>query len=135
MGETEGDGRWMTYRELAVARGIEKSTAMRLARRRRWEHRPGNDGTARVLVPDGEDHPVERRSAPRRADGADPTSIFTTALAAIREDHARELDRLTVQLTDAEAKVEALRQAEAAWWRMGLWHRLWSAWRGGHGQG
>ena len=47
-----GDGvRWLSYGELAEARRISKASATRLAFRRRWARRIGNDGTARVAVP------------------------------------------------------------------------------------
>ena len=47
-----GDGtRWMTYGELATARAITKASATRLAFRKGWPRRTGNDGQARVAVP------------------------------------------------------------------------------------
>ncbi len=49
----DADGaRWMTYRELGQARGISRSSAERLARRLKWPRQAGNDGFARVLVPE-----------------------------------------------------------------------------------
>jgi hypothetical protein len=51
------DVRWMTYAELAEARGISKASAARLVMRRKWTRRRGNDGGARVAVPVGEDQP------------------------------------------------------------------------------
>jgi hypothetical protein len=41
----------MTYQELANALRIEPASAKRLAIRRKWPKRPGNDGRARVGVP------------------------------------------------------------------------------------
>jgi hypothetical protein len=49
--------RWLTYQELADARDINRRSAVRLAQRRRWLRRRGNDGTTRVAVPVGEDQP------------------------------------------------------------------------------
>ncbi len=45
------DTKWMTYQELGEALRIEPASAKRLAIRRRWPKRPGNDGRARVGVP------------------------------------------------------------------------------------
>ena len=46
--------RWMTYAELAEVRGIDRHSAIRLARRNRWKRRPVGDGSplAQVLVPE-----------------------------------------------------------------------------------
>jgi hypothetical protein len=66
VGEHAGDGRWMTYGELAEARAIKRATAIRMARRYRWRKQMGNDGFARVLVPEGWDQPAPE-DAPRSA--------------------------------------------------------------------
>ena len=50
-GDSRGDIRWMTYAELAEARGIKPAGAVRLVQRRKWLRRPGNDGSTRVAVP------------------------------------------------------------------------------------
>jgi hypothetical protein len=63
----DGDGTvWLSYSELAEARGIGRRSAVRLAQRRRWTRRRGNDGTTRVAGPAGEDQP-------RHDDGGDDT--------------------------------------------------------------
>jgi chromosome segregation ATPase len=43
--------RWVSYAELAEARGIDRLSAVRIARNRRWQKQKGNDGTIRVAVP------------------------------------------------------------------------------------
>jgi hypothetical protein len=50
MNDTE-DTRWMSYSELAEARGIDRPSVVRIARRRRWQKQKGNDGTIRIAVP------------------------------------------------------------------------------------
>jgi hypothetical protein len=47
--------RWVTYAELAELMGCPSGAARARAVRRRWRRQIGNDGLARVLVPDGED--------------------------------------------------------------------------------
>jgi hypothetical protein len=41
----------MTYAELADVRGIDRASAERLVRRRKWPRQVGNDGVVRVIVP------------------------------------------------------------------------------------
>jgi hypothetical protein len=55
-----GGARWMSYRELADARGISIASAARLVLRRRWPRQPGNDGSTRVAVPLSEIEPSAR---------------------------------------------------------------------------
>ena len=44
--------RWLTYDDMATALGITPESAKRLAMRRKWPRRPGNDGRALVAVPE-----------------------------------------------------------------------------------
>jgi predicted RNase H-like nuclease (RuvC/YqgF family) len=46
--------RWLTYDEIATEMGIERESARQLAIRKRWVRRRGNDGKARVGVPEEE---------------------------------------------------------------------------------
>jgi hypothetical protein len=131
MDTADASTRWMTYAELAEARGIGRRSAMRLALRHRWPRRRGNDGLARVGVPAGAE-----RQAERQAPASD-----APALALLRE----ALDTLRAQLDRAEAGTEheraasqrALERAEAAEATLarlragGRWRRLRRAWRGG----
>jgi hypothetical protein len=45
------DARWMTFAELAAARGISRASASRLVRRRKWRRQSDNQGNVRILVP------------------------------------------------------------------------------------
>jgi hypothetical protein len=42
---------WMTYDEVAGRLAIKRRSAERLAARKRWPRRPGNDGRVRIGVP------------------------------------------------------------------------------------
>ena len=44
--------RWLTYDDMATALGITPELATRLAMRRKWPRRPGNDGRALIAVPE-----------------------------------------------------------------------------------
>jgi hypothetical protein len=96
MNDDAGTGRWVTYDELAQARGMQRSGAVRLVQRKKWRRQAGNDGLARVLVPPDELHPASRTSGgtdrPRRGrdegggDGAGTiVATFTAALDALKQ--------------------------------------------------
>ncbi len=105
--------RWMTYQELGEALKIEPASAKRLAIRRKWPKRPGNDGRARVGVPfdafperaagddtDGAAGDAALRPVPRTSDAAgDDTGAVTVAVTAL----ASHIKRL-------EGDIEALKQ-------------------------
>ena len=108
-----GGATWMTYREIAAARGISHAAAIRLVQRHRWQKREGsNDGLAHVLVPHDAAQPTPPVRRPRHADPAPPSqrspttpsvaAAFESALAAIEAAHARELATLKEQVASAE---------------------------------
>jgi hypothetical protein len=120
-GADAGDGRWMTYGELAVARQIGRRAAIRLAQRHRLKRMPGNDGMARVWVPTDMASSSPHRPTPPVTDTDDssddtPADVATPfhakALAALedalmaanqRAEEAQALaDRLIALLADAE---------------------------------
>ncbi|RZA29182.1 MAG: hypothetical protein EOP02_05250 [Proteobacteria bacterium] len=43
--------RWLSYDEIAELRGIDRASAIRMVRRKRWSKQDSNDGTTRVAVP------------------------------------------------------------------------------------
>jgi hypothetical protein len=49
-----GDGRWLTYSELATIRGINRASAVKLVQRERWPRSSGNERSriVKMLVPD-----------------------------------------------------------------------------------
>jgi hypothetical protein len=118
MGDTAGDSRWLTYTELAKARGVKRITAIRLVQRHKWQRRAGNDGMARVLVPldqlesrggDGDD--ATGNATPDAGDAAAPgtdrnVAPDNVALAAFFE---RAMEQLTAA---KEAEIATLREAK-----------------------
>ena len=50
------DGQWMSYGELAAIRGIDRTSALKLALRHHWRKQRDNRGVVRVLVPAGGQH-------------------------------------------------------------------------------
>jgi hypothetical protein len=49
--DSEPDARWLSYDEIADMRGIDRASAIRMVRRRKWSKQDANDGTTRVAVP------------------------------------------------------------------------------------
>ena len=107
-GTTGEAGRWLSYAELAEARGITRKAAARLTLRHRWRRQPGNDGAVRVWVPDGD---MAHRQAPRHAPTAMTAPDNEAALTAAnsRADAALAVaDRALAQLAEAQARADRL---------------------------
>src|SRR3954464_10340367 len=110
--------RLLTYAELADALGITAASAKRLAIRRRWPKKPGNDGKSRVVVP------VERLQAERKTvtsnDPGDDTSDDTTVVTSdatsdkliVVTTLTRHIERLEQEL--ATLKTERDRERDRA---------------------
>jgi hypothetical protein len=141
-GDADG-GRWMSYAELALTRGISRSSAERLVRRRRWRKQTDNRGNARAYVPAdaisplADDRQDSRRDA-RANDRADVTRAFEAGLAALREAHERERTSWGEERTrwgEERARLlqqlEQAHQSEDARRALGRWARLRRAWAGG----
>jgi hypothetical protein len=117
-----GETRWMTYAELGRARGISTASATRLAFRRRWPRQAGNDGTARVAVPVGEDRPArDDRPDDRATDHPDITHVVTafeasiSALTGRAEAAESRADRAEARTDRAEtARDAAITRADEA---------------------
>jgi hypothetical protein len=123
MDDDTAGARWMTYAELAEARGISLTSATRMAFRRKWKRQPGNDGTARVAVPIGQDgKPTKPAHGAREADqdgkAREPgNGVTLAAIGALRAELDREhgrADALQAELvTEKEARARAEGREEA----------------------
>jgi hypothetical protein len=100
------DARWVSYAQLAQARGISKESAIRLVRRERWRKVLGNevDGTVRVLVPEAWLKPLVREDA-RPVKAADLRADIPADLARITAgwEQAVVLSRLRAETAEARA--------------------------------
>ena len=96
------DAQWVSYAQLAQARGISKESAIRLVRRERWRRCQGTgwSGTVRVLVPEAWLKPVVREDA-RPAKPADTPADLTRMAAGW--DQAIVLSRLRAEAAEARA--------------------------------
>jgi hypothetical protein len=118
-GSSDGpEDRWLTFGELATARGISRESAIRLIRKKRWRRQQDNQGRVIALVPadwlvgpEGRpaDDPAEPHAdpedAPEDAPGGSP--FHTQALAALEG----VIVTLGEQLVRAEARAD---RAEAS---------------------
>ena len=118
----DGERRWLTYGEVGEALGIKTASAKRLSFRRRWPHRAGNDGLARVGVPAAELHraPADTHRVAPGDDSGTVTGVSTGAATGHKPDAsavlALALDRieaLAEQAGHARAEIARLR-AETA---------------------
>lgn len=104
-----GDVRWLSYREMADALAIAPKSAQRLAQRRKWQRRPGNDGQVRIGVP------VDRLPAATDAIGpTDPPTVAPSSPPTADNAVHLALARLEVEVAGLRQLVEAERaRAEA----------------------
>src|SRR3954469_11780560 len=97
--------KWLTYHELAEALSIKPDSARSLVKRHKWPRRPGNDGLARVGVP--EDYLSAPRSIPEDAPPDDPPDAPEDTPSGVREVIAV----LTNHISRLERELEAVRAA------------------------
>ena len=110
------DGRWLTYGELAEARGISKASATRMSFRFKWRRQAGNDGLVRVFVPASALH-----GKPNGSDMDRMADAIEAAIMAFREQEEAEkgrTERAEARADQAERRSDQERQradrAEAA---------------------
>lgn len=144
--DDDSDRRWLTYAELAAARGIDRQSARRLASRLKWRRQKDNQGIVRVYVPATKTDPQRGKadtsahtSAAASADISRVIRVLEAAVASLREQSERdrgradqaetraiEADRRAAQ---AEAELGRLREAERARRARGVVTRLRAALR------
>jgi hypothetical protein len=114
------DGRWMTYDELAEARGIDRQSARRMANRSRWRRQKDNRGVVRVYVPLQQAVRARRHGEPPAGIAADtPADTPADMSADMPADKSRAISVLKAALAAVErravAEATALRErAEVA---------------------
>jgi hypothetical protein len=97
------DGQWLTYGELAERLGVSVEGARRRVQRGRWPRRRGNDGLARIQIPEGLD--LERR--PDRAPNVAPNDIPNVAPDNPVHAQIARLERELAGMRDALAETRA----------------------------
>jgi hypothetical protein len=106
--------RWVSFAELAAARGVDKASAIRLVRRRGWRRQRDNQGHVRALVPETWINGIADRPPDSPGDNPPDTfpglSMHTRALAALEE----AVTGLTRRAEQAEQRADAASAAAAA---------------------
>jgi hypothetical protein len=95
------EGAWLTYREAAERLGSTAEAVRYRAIRGKWPRRRGNDGRARVQIPE-EPNPVRTPSAPRAHGGSDQALVH--ALEAHVETLKAEIETLKAHLAAADTR-------------------------------
>ena len=99
-GDGDSEGRWVTYADLAAARGIDRQSAAKLSFRRHWRRQKDNQGMVRVCVP-----PDWLR--PERDTSGDVSGKGSGDMSAVIKPLQEAVDALRTQLDRAEAGKEA----------------------------
>src|SRR5690242_16768386 len=104
---------WLSYAELAEARGVDLRSAIRTVRNRRWPKRKGNDGKIRAEIPTEFLEAKKHHSPEIRSEI--PTEI-TSEMASLRtkvEMLTQQVQHERAQREAAEAQITDLKLAEA----------------------
>jgi hypothetical protein len=110
------DIKWLTYDEAAVALRISPESVRRLAQRRKWSRRPGNDGKVRLGVPaerleavalvagDAALDAIRGAAGDTAGDDARDTTLNTGTIVTILTRH---VERLETELATAKSERDA----------------------------
>jgi hypothetical protein len=125
-GEHSPGHRWLTYSELGRVRGIGRESAVKLAQRKRWRRVPGNDGEARVAVPQdwlapakepSGDHSPEQPpnySGEHSPDLSNAVRALEGAIASLTDraiNAEKRADRAEIRADSAETRMKQAEQA------------------------
>ena len=122
---------WLTYAEAAEKLGTSVEAVRQRAIRGRWQRTAGNDGKARIRLPDGERTPSERAPrTPVQPPPSDRTDVerLVAALEAHNETLKGELAGVRAELMTEKARAdkamadyvrlaEQLAAVRPPWWR------------------
>ncbi len=102
-------GEWLTYAELAKRLGTSTGAARVRAQRRRWKRQVGNDGLAKVFVPEDEELCPARAPNVRPHDPPDVPRTYTHEAELLKRlgELQGELAALAQRLATAEGRAGA----------------------------
>jgi hypothetical protein len=106
--QSDSATRWLSYDEIAAARGIDRESAVRWSRRKRWPRREANDGTVRLAVPEG----ILRRASNRGGKAPNVLGDVPEGILADVPGHALEDNPGTINAL--EGHIQTLREELAA---------------------
>lgn len=121
----------LTYHEIASVRGISLASARKYAQKKRWPRVLGNDGQARVQVPDDAEIAATVKDTPIPTDSptVDPILVATletqiSGLKELVESERRRADAEQRRAADLEKDRDAWREIATANAGKGLFRRL-----------
>lgn len=118
------DVRWLTYDEIASELGIARESARQLAIRKRWPRQKGNDGRARIGVPEEEftartSDSTAADPSPPPSDDPSPVTVLTQHINRLERElegareRVKDRDSIAAQLEALRAVLEVERQRAA----------------------
>ena len=107
---------WMTYAEAGERLGVSAEAVRHRVIRGHWRRQVGNDGLARIMLPDDLPAPVERPLNGLSPPVRKPTMIdaLREHIATLRADNERLVNELAGERTARRADQEQLVAARAA---------------------
>ena len=132
------DSRWMTYTELAAARRITMSSAIKLVVRRGWRRQKDNHGTMRALVPPDWWEPARGKNGDADAYVSEAIGALETSVTVLREraEAAEQMARLereradrAVQAHDGELMRDPTHCVTGSTTCAQSWRTHWKRWR------
>jgi hypothetical protein len=99
---SSNETQWLTYKQAADKLGVSPQAVRQKAIRGRWQRTKGNDGQARVQVPD---LPYGVRTASRQASDGALLDALREHIATLKTD----VERLTAELASERAELAAER--------------------------
>ena len=137
-GDTSRDPIWLTYQELAARLGMDPQSARRHAVRSRWREVAGDDGRARVAVPEtvlaAADEVAAAVVTPTVPAAEGPGTHFLSQVEVLQAEVAEQRERAARAEGLAQARQERIAAVEAerdtaraeleAWQRLPWWRRM-----------
>jgi hypothetical protein len=113
--DSTADARWISFAELAAARGISKASAIKLVRRHGWRRQRDNQGHVRALVPltwaqDDQDGAGDNLKDSTPDNSAD-TGLLARGFAALEDVVAGlrgQLDAANARADEAHKRADAV---------------------------
>jgi hypothetical protein len=113
---SDSNPQWLTYAEAAARLGVSAEAVRARVIRGAWRRQVGNDGLARIIIPEGvhtpDPQPINGRSTPVRK----PTMMdaLREHIATLKADNERLVNELAGERTARRADQEQLAAARAA---------------------
>ena len=118
---TENKGVWLTYEEAAKQLQVKTASVRRRAYSRKWKRQKGNDGLARILVPDSVINPDKRKENDDRTNDYHSDNRYDTIITQLADERVKsgkleaEVDGLKTRIEEALARTDEIRTERDHW--------------------